>query len=179
VRQANAVLRRTLALGPGHYTLESAAQVREGGRTSVERTEFDVPATGSGPALSSLCLVRRAEPLPKDAPSSSDPFRTGGVRIVPHLGGPVSKAASPNLSFFARIYPAGAERPQLTLELVREGKVVGLAEPEPPAPDARGRIDYVGSMPAAGLAPGAYEVRLTVVQGTATATSQSAFDLVP
>jgi VWFA-related protein len=179
VRAANAVLKRTLPLGPGHYTLEGAAAVQEGGRVSVERTEFDVPATMSGPALSSLCLVQRLEPLPKDAPPSTDPFQAGNLRIVPHLGDPVSKAASPNLSFFARIYPAGGEKAHLSLQLVREGAVIGLAEPEMPAPDEAGRIAYMGTVPAASLAPGAYEVRLTMVQGGETATAEASFELVP
>jgi VWFA-related protein len=180
VRQANAVLRRRIVLAAGHYTLESVAQVKDTGRTSVERNAFEVPATGPGLALSSLCLIRRVDPLPADAPPSTDPFRVEGIRVVPHLEGTVSKAASPNLSFFARVYPAaGGETPRLTLEFVRDGKVIGRAPPDSPAPDAGGRLAYVGSVPATGLTPGAYEVRLTAAQGAATVTTRTMFELLP
>jgi VWFA-related protein len=179
-QQSNAVLRRSVPLASGRYTLETVSQVKSTGKTSVERTSFEVPAAGAGPQLSSLCLLRRADPLPADAPPSEDPFRYEGTRLVPHLAGPVSQAATPNLSFFARLYPApGAEPPKLTLDFVRDGKIVGRAQPPLPPPDARGRIAYVGGVPSASFPPGAYEVRLTVSQGAARVTESTRFELAP
>jgi VWFA-related protein len=180
VRQANAVLKRRIVLAAGHYTLESVAQVKDTGRASVERNAFEVPATGPGLALSSICLIRRADALPADAPPSTDPFRVEGMRVVPYLERTASKAGSPNLTFFARVYaPAGGLNPRLTLEFLRDGKVIGRAPPESPAPDASGRVAYVGSVPSAGFTPGAYEVRLTAAQGAATATTSTTFELLP
>ena len=179
-KQSNAVLRRTVPLGAGRYTLETVSQVKGTGKTSVERSSFEVPAAGSGPQLSSLCLLRRADPLPADAPPSDDPFRYEGTRLVPHLAGPVSQAATPNLSFFARVYPtASIEMPKLTLDFVRDGKIVGRAQPPLPAPDASGRIAYVGGVPSGSFPPGAYEVRLTLTQGTAKVTQSTRFELAP
>ena len=178
-KQSNAVLRRSVPLAPGHYSLETVSQVRASGKTSVEKTPFDVPSAGDGPHTSSLCLLRRADPLPADAPPSDDPFRYEGSRLVPHLAGPVSQAATPNLSFFARLYPAGSAPAQLTLDFVRDGKIVGRAQPPVPSPDASGRIAYVGGVPSSGFAPGAYEVRLTLAQAGRTATASMRFDLVP
>jgi len=179
-RQSNAVLRRSVPLAAGQYTLETASQVRGSGKTSVERATFEVPAAGEGPQLSSLCLLRRADPLPADAPPSEDPFRYEGTRLVPHLAGPVSQAATPNLSFFARLYPLdGGEPPTLTLDFVRDGKIVGRAQPAVPAADASGRIAYVGGVPSSGLSPGAYEVRLTLEQEGEKAVSSTRFELVP
>ena len=179
-KQSNAVLRRTVPLGAGRYTLETVSQVKGTGKTSVERSSFEVPAAGSGPQLSSLCLLRRADPLPADAPPSDDPFRYEGTRLVPHLAGPVSQAATPNLSFFARVYPtASIEMPKLTLDFVRDGKIVGRAQPPLPAPDASGRIAYVGGVPSSSFPPGAYEVRLTLTQGTAKVTQSTRFELAP
>ena len=179
-RQSNAVLRRSVPLAAGQYTLETVSQVRGSGKTSVERATFEVPAAGEGPQLSSLCLLRRADPLPADAPPSDDPFRYEGTRLVPHLAGPVSQAATPNLSFFARLYPLdGGEPPTLTLDFVRDGKIVGRAQPAVPAADASGRIAYVGGVPSSGLSPGAYEVRLTLAQDGEKAVSSTRFELVP
>jgi VWFA-related protein len=179
-KQSNAVLRRTVPLGSGRYTLETVAQVKGTGKTSVERSSFEVPAAGSGPQLSSLCLLRRADPLPADTPPSDDPFRYEGTRLVPHLAGPVSQAATPNLSFFARVYPAASiEMPKLTLDFVRDGKIVGRAQPPLPAPDASGRIAYVGGVPSSSFPPGVYEVRLTLTQGAARVTESTRFELAP
>jgi len=179
-KRSNAVLRRVVPLASGKYTLETASQVRGTGKTSIERVSFEVPAAGDGPQLSSLCLLRRADPLPADAPPSADPFRYEATRLVPHLGGAVSQAANPNLSFFARLYPrAGGAAPALTLDFVRDGKTVGRAQPPVPAPDASGRIAYVGGVPSGGFPPGAYEVRLTLAQGAEKAIASTKFDLVP
>lgn len=52
-----------MPLAPGRYTLETASQVKGTGKTSVERATFEVPAADSGPQLSSLCLLRRADPF--------------------------------------------------------------------------------------------------------------------
>ena len=179
-KQSNAVLRRVVPLASGKYTLETASQVKGTGKTSIERASFEVPQEGGGPQLSSLCLLRRADPLPADAPPSDDPFRYEATRLVPHLAGPVSQAATPNLSFFARVYPApGVDAPKLTLDFVRDGKIVGRAQPPVPAPDASGRIAYVGGVPSGGFPPGAYEVRLTLAQGTARVTESTRFELAP
>jgi VWFA-related protein len=180
LKQSNAVLRRTAPLAPGAYTLETAARAGSG-KTSVQRLAFEVPAATAGaPRLSSLSLLRRADPLPADAAAADDPFRFEATRLVPHLAGPVSKAATPNLSFFARVYPTdGIAAPVLTLDFVRDGKIIGRAQPPLPAADAGGRIAYVGGVPSAGLAPGQYEVRLTVTQGGAKATEATRFELVP
>jgi VWFA-related protein len=179
-KQSNAVLRRVVPLASGKYTLETASQVKGTGKTSIERASFEVPAAGDGPQLSSLCLLRRADPLPADAPPSEDPLRYETMRLVPHLAGPVSEAATPNLSFFARLYPRdGAGAGTLTLDFVRDGKIVGRAQPAMPAPDASGRIAYVGGVPSGGFPPGAYEVRLTLAQGAEKATASTRFELVP
>ena len=57
---------------------------------------------------------------------------------MPHLAGPVSQATTPNLSFFARLYPLdGGEPLMLTLDFVRDGKIVGRAQPAVPVVDER------------------------------------------
>jgi len=180
VRQSNAVLRRLVPLAPGWYTLETVSQVHGSGRTSVQKTSFEIPRAGSGPRLSSLALLRRADPLPPDAASSEDPFRVEAIRVVPQLSGSVSKAATPNLTFFARVYPAaGAEPVKLALDFLRDGKAVGRALPPTPQPDTAGRLVYVGGVPSAGFEPGRYEVKLTVSQGGEKATESTRFELVP
>ena len=180
LKRSNAVLRRTVSLVPGAYTLETVAQAKESGKTSVRRTQFEVPETSEGPQLSSLCVLRRADPLPADTPAGSDPFRVEKNRLVPVLDGRVSKAAMPNLSFFARVYPVAEAGPAtLTLDMLRDGKVVGRANPQTPAAGADGRIAFVQAVPSAGLPPGQYEVRLSIEQDGMETTEMTRFELVP
>ncbi len=46
VRSQSATVKRTLDLGPGQYTLETAVGDRLGGGVSVQRTTFQVPGPG-------------------------------------------------------------------------------------------------------------------------------------
>jgi VWFA-related protein len=180
LKHANAVLRRYVSLPPGRYTLETASRVKGTGKTSVERGEFEIPPADGGPQLSSFLLLRRADPLPADAPPEDDPFRYEGVRLVPNLGEAVSLASTPNLSFFARLYPDEEDGPAaLTLEVVRDGTLVGQAEPPLPAPDASGGLAYVGAIPSSAFVPGDYEVSLTLSQDGRRATQSTRFELVP
>jgi VWFA-related protein len=180
LKRSNAVLRRTVSLMPGVYTLETVAQAKESGKTSVRKTQFEVPESSEGPRLSSLCVLRRADPLPAGAPAVSDPFRVETNRLVPILDARVSKAAMPNLSFFARVYPVAEAGPAtLTLDFVRDGKVVGRAKPETPPAGADGRIAFVQGVPSASLPPGQYEVRLSVEQDGMRTTEMTRFELLP
>ncbi len=180
MRQGQAVLRREVTLPPGRYTLETAAVERNVGKASVKRAAFEVAPVAAGPALSSVSVIRRAEPLPADAPPSADPFRVEGIRLVPDLDAHIKKSATPSLSLFAIVYPlAGAEAPTATLEFWRDGKAVGRAQPELSAADKEGHRHCVAVLPTASFAPGNYEVRLRVAQGPATVEERAALVLVP
>jgi len=180
VRQGQSVLRRQVTLPAGRYTLETAAVDRNGNKASVKRAAFEVAPVAAGPALSSVSVIRRAEPLPADAPPSSDPFRVEGIRLVPNLDAQIKKSATPSLSLFAMVYPlAGAEAPTATLEFWRDGKAVGRAQPELSAADQEGHRPCVAVLPTASFAPGNYEVRLRVSQGPATVEERTALVLVP
>jgi hypothetical protein len=147
---------------------------------SVKRAAFEVLPVAAGPALSSVSVIRRAEPLPADAPPSSDPFRVEGIRLVPNLDAQIKKSATPNLSLFAIVYPAaGTEAPTATLEFWRDGKAVGRAQPELSAADREGHRHCVTMLSTAAFAPGNYEVRLRVAQGPATVEERAALVLVP
>jgi hypothetical protein len=169
-----------MTLAPGRYTLETAALERNGARTSVKRTAFEVPATTPGLALSSVSVIRRAEPLPPDALASGDPFRVEGIRLVPNLDAPIKKSLAPSLSFFAIVYPAAGGPPsRAVLEFWKEGKAVGKTEPELSRPDKEGRVHCVAVVPTASFPPGPYEVRLKVTQGPAEAEERTTLVLEP
>jgi hypothetical protein len=99
--------------------------------------------------------------------------------VVPNLDLPISLAANQKLSLFFIAYPQGGERPRMSLEFWRDGKALGKAEPELPAPGADGRIRYVGTFPIASFAPGSYEVRVALSGASGRSEERAPFTLVP
>ena len=65
------------------------------------------------------------------------------------------------------------------LVVLRAALPVRPRQPPLPAPDANGRIAYVGGVPSGGMLPGAYEVRLILAQGAEKASTSTRFELVP
>jgi len=180
LKLGNVVLKRRFTLPPGRYTLEVAGQDRAAGRTAVTTQPFDVPSGGEGARMSSLALIRRLEPGTPAAENTDDPLDVGGVRIVPNLDLPISAAANQKLSLFFIAYPPqGGEAPRMTLEFSRDGKTLARAEPALPAPEADGKIRYVGTFPIQSFTPGRYEVQVSLAHPGGTAEERAAFTLVP
>jgi hypothetical protein len=131
-----------------------------------------------------MALIRRIEPETPGAPAqpldTGDPFRFHGGRVVPTLDAAIPKAAS-ELSYYFVIYPvaSAAEKPQLTMMFLREGKLVAKASPDLPAPDLSGVIRYVASLPLTSFTPGDYEVRTIVRQGATSAEEHAVFSINP
>ncbi|PYQ43116.1 MAG: hypothetical protein DMF77_11005 [Acidobacteria bacterium] len=170
LRQGNAVFLRSFVLPPGKYSLETAAMDQRSRKTSVERADLDVPEGPRPLGLSSLAVIKRVEAVTPGALASDDPFRLGANRIVPFVGEPELLSGAP-LNLFLVAYPHTSDdaKPELTLELRRDGRLVGRSTPELPAPDSEGRIPYIASIAAQGFTPGLYQVRAVLQQGSLTA----------
>jgi hypothetical protein len=179
LKLGNIVLKRRFTLPPGSYTLEVAGQDREQDLIGTAHAAFQVPVPRGGPRMSSVALIRRIEPAPSRADKSDDPLDVGGVRVIPNLDLPISLAANQKLSLFFIAYPQGADKPRMSLEFWREGKALGKAEPELPAPEADGKIRYVGTFPIERFAPGGYEVRVALSGTAGRCEERTAFTLVP
>jgi len=177
IKRGNLIFKRTFALPPGKYTLETVAQDRDTRKTSVTTSDFVVPPQGEI-AVSSLAIIRRVEPA-DGAAAGDDPLRTDGVRIVPNLDVPISLATNKQLSAYFVVYTKPGAAAQATLEFARDGKVIGRGAPELPPADPAGRIPYVVTFPISSFAPGRYEVRVSVRQGTSQVDESSWFTVVP
>ena len=174
--QGNAVFMRSFTLPEGRYRLETAAWDQQSGRMSVDHSRLNVAPGRSPFGLSTLAVVKRAERVPKGALASDDPFRAGEARIVPWVTEAEVDATREVGLFFVAYVPAGeAEAPQVTLEFLRDARVVARAEPELPPPDAEGRIPYVVSLPAGRLAPGRYQVVAELRSGPHRAWERTSF----
>jgi VWFA-related protein len=179
LKLGNIVLKRRFTVPPGSYTLEVAGQDRERDQIGTVRAAFQVPSPKEGPLMSSIALIRRIEPAPARADKTDDPLDVGGVRVIPNLDLPISLAANQKLSLFFIAYPQAAEKPRVSLEFWREGKALGKAEPELPAPEADGKIRYVGTFPIERFTPGSYEVRVALSGASGRSEERAPFTLVP
>jgi VWFA-related protein len=168
-----------LLLAPGPYTLDAAAMDHEAQKVSGRKVTVVVPSPRPEVNVSDLALVRRIEP-DTAAADLHDPFHFEGGEVVPALDNAIPASSSGELSYYLVVYPSAsvADKPQLTLDFVKDGNSVGQASPELP-PGKDGRIPYVASLPLANFSPGTYELRLTVKQGAAMAEQKTTFTISP
>ena len=163
-QQGRFIVTRPLRLAPGRYTLESAIADQEGQRVSAKRTAVVVLPAAQGPAMSEMSLLRRMDRLPETR-DPLDPMLLPSGRVVPTLGDTVPGGPGSALSIFFVLYPTGAVKPQLVLDLLQDGKVLARSRPEVPAPDNRGAVPYLANTPLEALKPGQYEFRVTLLEG--------------
>lgn len=175
-QRQNVVIRRWLNLAPGRYTIETVVQDHGAQRMGVTKGAFEIPGD-EGLNLGSLVLVR-PRPVAPDV-VDTDPLRVGDVRGVPRLGDPVVLGQDSVIGVYVSLHPGGSpDPPQLTLEITHQGQVVGRATPALPAPDASGRVAYLGQFPADRFAPGRYVIRAVARQGAFESTTATSFRVV-
>jgi hypothetical protein len=88
------------------------------------------------------------------------------VLLYPNLGEDISKG-NQEVGFFFTVYPGAAgTTPEAVLELIQNGQPLAQVPLPLDAPDASGRIQQVGRLPINALAPGTYQLRAIVKQGS-------------
>jgi hypothetical protein len=143
---------------------------------SVRLATIEVPRVDPGGLqMSTLMIVRRSERLPAEERNVANPLFFGDVVVYPNLGEPLRKGTDKELGFAATIYPAGGGTPSAVIELMQNGQRIGQAGVQLPAPDASGRIQYVGRLPLDNFTPGSYELRLTVNDAKSKQTRNALF----
>jgi len=153
------------SLAPGHYTVETAILDREGNRVSTSATPLDNPEH-KGLAMSSVMLVSEIDPV-KGEPDAADPFEYRTSRVVPLLSSTVAKGTLPYVYFV--VYPDKgiAEKPKIGVQFLVDGKVLAQQTSDLPAADASGAVPM---MVGAAIKPGECELKITAMQGNASAT---------
>jgi VWFA-related protein len=179
LKKGSIVFTRNLRLPPGRYTLESVARDQETNKTSALRSVSVVPQATPGVDLSSVTVIRRLDPAGANDQDRNDPFRYQQHRIVPNLGEPLRRGSP--VSLFLVVYPASlsAGTPQLALQILRDGEVVGQAIADLPKPDAAGRIPYIATLSTEKLPPGQYEIRAVASQGSSNSERHAFFTASP
>src|SRR5262249_31630204 len=167
-KQGEVLFYREPELQPGVYSMETIVYDNPTGKASVRFTTVEVPrADPTGLRLSSLVLTARAEKIPEKDRRKENPLQVGDVLVYPNLGEPVSRKAK-EVGFFFTVYPVrSGPAPEAVLDLIQNGKPLGEIPLPLAAADAARPIPQTGRLPIEQLAPGTYELRVAVKQGTA------------
>jgi hypothetical protein len=173
-RAGDILFYRETELPPGQYTLDAVAYDAGATAASVRSFPLEVPAPGpSGAALSSLVVIDHVERVADSDRDPRNPLYFGEMLVYPNLGDPLRKSAAKALGFyFTARGPANARKG--LLEVAREGQVTARLSLDLPAPDASGLIQHAGTLPLQTFAPGAYEIRLTMLAGNERLASRAA-----
>ncbi len=168
-------------LAPGRYKLESAVMDREAQKISARRTVVIVQPPASGVGMSGLALIRRVDRQSGEGDDLQDPFHFEGGRVVPTLDDSIQASTSGELSYYFVVYPqhSATDKPQLTMEFVKDGAPIGKATPELPPAGKDGLIPYVAGVPLANFGPGNYELHAIVKQGASMAEERTTFSIRP
>jgi VWFA-related protein len=170
-KRGEVVFYRESELAPGVYSMEAVVHDALSGQSSVRYSTVEVPRHNEGKLrVSSLVLVKRGETVPEKERRAENPLLVNGVALSPNLGDPVSKTLK-ELPFYFAVYPAaGGPAPEVTIQLVQNGVVAAQVPMTVPAADRSGRVQQLGHLPLAQIAPGTYELRAVVKQGTEQVT---------
>ena len=153
-------------LQPGVYTMETIVHDNPTGKASVRFTTVEVPnVDAAGMHMSTLVLIARAEKVPEKERRKDNPLLVNDLLVYPSLGEPVSRKTK-EVGFFFTVYPARGGAPDASLDLIQNGQSLGHIPLPLGAADASGRIQQTGRVPIEQLAPGTYELRVSVKQGT-------------
>jgi VWFA-related protein len=158
-------------LAPGLYTLEAIVRDSRSGKASVRVSSLEVPRVSeTALRVGTPFIVRRAEAAANGQGDASNPLYFGNLLLYPNLGQPLSKVTDKELAFGFTAYDGHDGPVEATLELLRSGQPVATVPLTLGAADGNGRINQLSKLPLEPLAPGAYELRVTVKTGTQRVT---------
>jgi hypothetical protein len=167
-------------LAPGVYTVESIAFDALAGNGSARVSTLTVASAESQAlGLSSVVFVDHVEQIdgaPPDHTERPAPFFVGQTLVFPNIGDPVMKTTTKDLPFFFTIYPGASGPLTATAQLLRNGGIVAEA-PLEIAASTEPRIQQLDRFPVSGLAPGTYQLRITVASGPQRVAESAYFTL--
>jgi hypothetical protein len=166
-KQGEIIFYREAELPPGIYAMQTVVYDGPSGKSSVRLSTIEVDQTDPARLrMSSLIIVRRTEKVAAGERRPDNPLLVNDVVVYPNLGEAVSKTAR-EVGFYFAIYPAAGQAPsEPAIDLLLNGRQLARLPMPLGRPDASGRIAQLGRLPLDQLAPGTYELRVSVKQGS-------------
>jgi hypothetical protein len=157
-------------LPAGHYTVEAAVVDQEGNRAGTSAVLID-NREPPGIGISDITLVRRLTDLDRPA-DAGNPFEYARKRVLPFVRTDVLAGMQPAFYFVVYPEPGNAAKPEVRVQLLKNGRTHAISTPALPPPDASGAIPM---LIAESGDPGSYEMRVTVAQAGASAERSFAY----
>lgn len=176
-KRGEIIFYRQPELDPGVYTFETIVRDALANRSSVRFTTVEVPAVDAGRLrLSSLLLVRRSERVPETERITDSPLYVGDMLLYPNLGHSLKHGEDKELGFYFTAYLPETRTPaRAALELLQNAKPLAQVPLELAPPTPQQTVTQVGRIPVDQLAPGRYELRVTVTQGDTIVSRTATF----
>jgi VWFA-related protein len=164
-------------LSPGTYSLQAVVMDRNDNKMSVKKSALTVPEPSNKLSMSDVIVVRRTDQL-KDNEILNAFYFPGG-KVTPTLTDILKGGPGNFLPFYFSVYPDRTLKDgvKLTMAFYKEGQYLGAAETPLPEVQKDGRIPYIASLPADKFTPGAYQIRIGVIQGSAKVEENVAFQV--
>jgi|SoiMethySBSTD1v2_1073268.scaffolds.fasta_scaffold05311_6 VWFA-related protein len=156
---------REAQLPKGRYQIEVIAYDASTHAVNVSNHPLEIaPNDESRLRLSSVAVLKRAERLTPEEMKRDRPLRFGELLVYPNLGERIDRKITKQLAYFFTAWPAkgSIKPPQMTLEILQDGRKIGETTGELPPADERGQIKYAGSFAIDKFAAGVFELRITV-----------------
>jgi len=166
-------------LAPGIYALEAAVMDHNSSKIGVKRSTMTVPEPSSKLSISDIVVVRRTDALKDNQIQIQDAFYFPGGKVVPTLTDKLKGGPGNILPFYFAVYPDSTmkDTAKLTMSFFKEGTYLGAAEAPLPPAQADGRIPYIANLPADKFTPGAYAIRIGVIQGSSKVEENLVFQV--
>ena len=179
LKQGGILFFRTPEVGAGAHTVEWVVRDGISGRDSVMRSRVDVPLSAVKPVVGDLLIIDRVEKVPEDDPGLvRHPLAWQGTLLYPSLGAPIDRTVRKSLTFMLpMLVEEGAPAPAIRLELLSQGRSLGVIPLSSGQPDDQG-MKIVGQLPVDKLPPGNYELNVTVTAGGRSVARTAVFTLV-
>jgi VWFA-related protein len=178
-RRGQVIFYQEPELPPGIYTMETVVHDALAGRSTVRFSTVEVPELPDGTLrMSSLVLVGGADQVPEPERRAGNPMQLNDVVLRPNLGEPIPRASREAVFYFA-VYPASTSaRPHAMIEVRHNGRRVAQVPMLVGEADPSGRVQQLGRLPIADLAPGTYELQVSVRQGDEQVSQSTMFRIV-
>jgi hypothetical protein len=170
---------RSAMLNPGRYRIETVVRDPLGAKSSVKRAILAVPRHAPGSLdISSIVLVKRLDDSRLEANLADNPLVLGTQMVVPYLEPAIHLKEALQLAFYLVVAAPTGRDTTLDTILFKDGNPLGHTGEKPlPAPDSRGLIRCVTTLPVAELTEGSYDVQVTVRQGNTAANGRAVFTI--
>jgi VWFA-related protein len=148
---------------PGAYSVEAMVYDAKAKRSSARISTVTVPSPDAVHArVSSVIIVGRAEAVKPGDADAQNPLYVGDLLLYPDVGVPVRRAEDRELAFFFTAYGRPGGQTLGLLELLSQGRVVSSTPLALEAFDQQGRVPRLQRIAIDTLAPGVYELRVSV-----------------